>query len=142
MTYFWWSQSLIAVQRILHVLKGWMGQNFLVIVIAIQWNSVITNHSGPAIFVRYNRVNLCSKMTNLPKKSVRYNRVFVNNRVCYNRIFFKNIEVLVDCRYMRFFHLWVEYLYKSLIFLEHILRFTVILGLLICGSFLIPIYRI
>ena len=31
----------------------------------LQSNSVIANSSGPAIFVRYNRVNLCSKMTNL-----------------------------------------------------------------------------
>ncbi len=30
---------------------------------------------------RVNRVNLCAKMTNLTLKSVRNNRVFVNNRV-------------------------------------------------------------
>ncbi len=41
---------------------------------------------GPAIFVRYNRVNLCIKMTNSPSKSVRHNHVFVNNRVRYNRV--------------------------------------------------------
>ncbi len=57
----------------------------------IQSKSVITNCSGPAIFVRYNRVrynrvNLSSKMTNMSLKSVRYNRVFVNNRVRYNRV--------------------------------------------------------
>ncbi len=39
--------------------------------------TVITNSSGPAIFVRYNRVNLYTKITNLNKKSVRYNQVFV-----------------------------------------------------------------
>ncbi len=54
-------------------------------------NSVTTNSSEPDIFVRYNgvrykRVNLCSKMTDLPIKSVRYNRVFVNNRVHFNRV--------------------------------------------------------
>ncbi len=43
----------------------------------IQPNSIVTNNSG----VRYNRVNLCSKMTNLPLKSARYNRVFVYNQV-------------------------------------------------------------
>jgi hypothetical protein len=43
----------------------------------LQSNSVITNSSGPAIFVRYNRAHLCTKMTNLPEDSVRYNRVFV-----------------------------------------------------------------
>jgi hypothetical protein len=36
--------------------------------------------------VRYNRVNLCTKMTNLTSKCVRYNRVFVNNRVCFNQL--------------------------------------------------------
>ncbi len=36
--------------------------------------------------VRYNQVNLCTKITNLTRKSVRYNRVFVNNRVRYNRV--------------------------------------------------------
>ncbi len=36
--------------------------------------------------VRYNRVTLCTKMTNLPQKSVHYNRVFVKNRVRYNRV--------------------------------------------------------
>ncbi len=43
----------------------------------IQSNSVITNSSGPDIFVRYNLVNLCTNVTNLALKSVRYNRVFV-----------------------------------------------------------------
>jgi hypothetical protein len=38
------------------------------------------------IGVCYNQVNLCSETTNLPLKSVRYNRVFVNNRVRYNRV--------------------------------------------------------
>ncbi len=46
--------------------------------------SVTTNSSGAAIFVRYNRVNLCTKMTNLTKKFVRYNRIFVKNRVRYH----------------------------------------------------------
>jgi hypothetical protein len=36
--------------------------------------------------VRNNRVNMCSKIANFPLKSVRYNRVFVNNRVRYNRV--------------------------------------------------------
>jgi hypothetical protein len=36
--------------------------------------------------VRYNRVNFCTKMTNFAYKSVRYNRVYVNNRVRYNRV--------------------------------------------------------
>ncbi len=49
----------------------------------LQSNSVITNSSGPAILVSYNRVNLCTKITNLILKSVRYNRMFVNNWVCY-----------------------------------------------------------
>ncbi len=38
--------------------------------VTIQSNSVITNSSGPAIFVRYNRVNLCTKLTNLTSKTV------------------------------------------------------------------------
>ncbi len=42
----------------------------------VQWNSIITNSSGPAIFVRYNRVHLCTNDTNLALKSVRYKRVF------------------------------------------------------------------
>ncbi len=29
-------------------------------------NSVITNSLGPATYVRYNRVNLCTNVTNLP----------------------------------------------------------------------------
>jgi hypothetical protein len=49
-------------------------------------NSVTRNSSRPAIFVHYNRVNLCCNMTNLPLYYVRFNRVFVNNRVCYNRV--------------------------------------------------------
>jgi hypothetical protein len=36
------------------------------------------NEQGPAIFVRYNRVHLCTKITNLTQKSVRYNRVRYN----------------------------------------------------------------
>jgi hypothetical protein len=47
----------------------------------LQSNSVITNNLRPAIFVCYNRVSLCCKMTNLHFKSVRYNRVLINNRV-------------------------------------------------------------
>ena len=43
----------------------------------IKWNSVITNSSGPAKSVRYNRVNLCNKCSFGTKISVRYNRVFV-----------------------------------------------------------------
>ncbi len=42
--------------------------------------------------VRYNRVNLCAKITNLPLKSVRYNRVFVNNRVRYNRVRYNRVR--------------------------------------------------
>ncbi len=52
----------------------------------LQSNSVKTNSSGPAIFVRYNRVILCIKMSNMTLKCVCYNRVFVNNRVRYNRV--------------------------------------------------------
>jgi hypothetical protein len=62
--------------------KMLVGRNFY----KLQSNSVITNSLGPAIFVRYNRVKLCAKMTNLPLKSIRYNRVFVNNQVRYNRV--------------------------------------------------------
>ncbi len=54
-----------------------------------KWNAVKNGYNAqlvPAIFVRYNRVNLCSKMTHLPLKSVRYNQVFVNNQVLYNRV--------------------------------------------------------
>ncbi len=36
--------------------------------------------------VRYKRVNLSTKMTNLTSDFVRYNRVFINNRVRYNRV--------------------------------------------------------
>ncbi len=32
----------------------------------VQSNSVITNSPRPAIFVRYNRVNLCTKMAKFP----------------------------------------------------------------------------
>ncbi len=52
----------------------------------LQYNSVIMNSSGPAIFVRYyrglfcyNRVNMCTEMTNLTLKSVNYKQVFINN---------------------------------------------------------------
>jgi hypothetical protein len=48
--------------------------------------SVVTNSSEPAIFVRYNRVKLCTKMTNLPLNSVRFNQVFVINRARYSRV--------------------------------------------------------
>jgi hypothetical protein len=41
----------------------------------IQSNSVITNGSASAIFVYYNRVNLCTKITNLALKFVSYNRI-------------------------------------------------------------------
>ncbi len=34
--------------------------------------SVITNSSGPSIFVRCNRVNLCTKVTNLTSKTIRF----------------------------------------------------------------------
>ncbi len=57
----------------------------IISIFIVQSNSVIKNSSEPAIFVRYNQVNLCTKMTNLTLKCVRYNRVFVNNRVRYNR---------------------------------------------------------
>ncbi len=70
----------------LHPLSCLVSLLFLSHTLLIQSNSVITNSSGPAIFARYNRVNLCSKMTNLPSKFVRYNRVFINNRVRYNRV--------------------------------------------------------
>ncbi len=51
----------------------------------------------PVSKVRYNRVNLCSKMTNLPQKSVQNNQVFVNNRVCYNRVWlFKQFFHKID----------------------------------------------
>jgi hypothetical protein len=50
-------------------------------IILIRSNSVITNSSGPAILV-----NLCTKIPNLTSKTARYNRVFVNNRVRYNRV--------------------------------------------------------
>ncbi len=33
---------------------------------------------GPAISVRYSRVNLCTYVTNMHQKSVCYNRVFVS----------------------------------------------------------------
>jgi hypothetical protein len=54
----------------------------------IQSNSVTTISSDrPFLFVisgdRYNRTDLCTKMTNFPLKSVRYNQVLVNNRVRY-----------------------------------------------------------
>jgi hypothetical protein len=51
----------------------------------IQSNSVITNRSGPEIFVRYNWVRLCTKITILTKKFVRYNRVRYD-RVRFNRV--------------------------------------------------------
>jgi hypothetical protein len=44
----------------------------------------VTNSSGPAIFVRYNRFNLCTKITKLTKKNVRCKRVLVTNRGRYN----------------------------------------------------------
>jgi hypothetical protein len=46
-------------------------------------NDSITNSSGPAIFVRCNRVNWCTYMT---LKSDFYNRVFVDDRVRYSRV--------------------------------------------------------
>jgi len=49
----------------------------------IQWNSVITNSSGPAKSVRYNRVDLCSKWTFGSEIFVGYNRV--SDR--YNQMF-------------------------------------------------------
>ncbi len=44
------------------------------------------NISGLAIFLCYNRGTLCTKVTNLALKSVYCKRVFVNNRVRYNRV--------------------------------------------------------
>ncbi len=41
----------------------------------IQSNSVITNGSASAIYVYYNRVNLCTKITNLAFKFVPYKRI-------------------------------------------------------------------
>ncbi len=67
---------------------------FLKLKVNIQSHSVITDSSGPAIFVRYNRVILCSQMTTLPLKSVRYNREFGNNRVRYNRVSQYSIKLL------------------------------------------------
>ncbi len=57
----------------------------------IQSNLVKMINSGPAIFVRYNvvcfnLVEMCTKMTYLTLITVRYNRVFINNRVRYNWI--------------------------------------------------------
>ncbi len=44
----------------------WVKNNAWMSDFKIQSNSVITNSSGPAISVRYNRVNLCTNVTNLP----------------------------------------------------------------------------
>ncbi len=61
----------------------------------------------------YNRFNLCSKMTNWPLKFVRFDRVFVNNRVSYKRVslYFFNKPVLGLIKffflYRYFFELWV-----------------------------------
>jgi hypothetical protein len=49
------------------------------------------NSSGPGILVRYNRLNLCSKMTSFLLKSVHNNRVFVNNRVRYKLVSLSSI---------------------------------------------------
>ncbi len=54
--------------------------------IIVQSNLVLTYSSGQAIFARYNRVNLCPKMTNLTLKPVGSNRVFVNNQIRHNRV--------------------------------------------------------
>ena len=44
----------------------------------IKSNSVITKSSGPTIFVRYNRVNLCVYYYNqFVQKSLRYDRVLL-----------------------------------------------------------------
>ncbi len=67
-------------------------------ILRVQSNSVITNSSGPAIFVRYNRVHLCTEMTNFTLKFVRYNRVRYNRvslYVCYSRVTLVNICVVV-----------------------------------------------
>ncbi len=44
----------------------------------IQSISVITDSSGPTIFVRFNRVNLCTKIWR--------KNLFVNNRARYNLV--------------------------------------------------------
>ncbi len=54
----------------------------------VMWDSVITNSSEPAIFlrynqIRYNRVNLFTKITIWPRNL--FVMCFVNNRVRYNR---------------------------------------------------------
>ncbi len=52
-----------------------------------------TGHFFVMTEVRYNRVSLCTKITNLISKSVRYNRVFVNNRVCYNQAHYDRVSL-------------------------------------------------
>jgi hypothetical protein len=92
----------------------------------MQWNSVITNSLGPANFVRFNWVNLCSKITNLPWKSVCYNRVFVTKRVRYNRVslcltnfvskticeILARIFISIQNVFKTFFLLWISFLLK------------------------------
>jgi len=70
--------------------KIWIGK------LKIQWNSVITNSSGPAKSVRYNRVNLCTKWTFGTKIFVRYNRVFVITEFViteFHYIMYKNLRL-------------------------------------------------
>ncbi len=64
-------------RRMLNTVK--LGYNEQVTFVRYKPGFVITG-------VRYNQVNLCYKKSNLNKKSVRYNRVFVNNRVRHNRV--------------------------------------------------------
>jgi hypothetical protein len=60
--------------------------------------TVMTNISGPADFVRYNGVKLYTNMTNLTLKYVCYCRMFVNNRVHYNRVslYYSNIYIYIS----------------------------------------------
>jgi hypothetical protein len=52
-------------------------------------NSVRTARNRPFLNVitgvYYNRVTLCIKVPDLTSKTIRWNRIFVNNRICYNR---------------------------------------------------------
>jgi hypothetical protein len=80
------NRILIFTQPNFAIIRFNLNLILLRIIFGVQSNSVITNSSGPAIFVRYNRVDLCNKMTSSTSKTVRYNYVLVNNRVRYNRV--------------------------------------------------------
>ncbi len=53
------------------------------------------NEHRPFLFIKtgvcYNRVNLCTKVTNLAFKPLRHNREFVNNRVSFYVIIQENV---------------------------------------------------